>query len=458
MHGALPFDARCAQRLPCGHRCPGLCGEPCPPPGLCLEPDCLARADEGVLSMVVDPARGLRLRDLSPAHPDSDPLVALRCGHALLRSALDAAVGLEGFYRRGPNGDWLHPLPLPLGSVGACDVKPRCCPHCREPISGVLRYGRAINAAAAALARRRHMGAWGGLAHGAAWRRRRRGWGSCSTTGSRRSGSRGSLQHRREAVAAAMEHAGSAASGGDADAAETAAAAAAATAAAEAAGGDAQSIAAAAEAEAGVLRERLAVARRDVAVLRPDASQLGSAWAGVLACAEAYTAAACVGLRWCGRLLEALGPGADAGSGGGRQSAALPAQARQLLLTALSVAGPMLAQRLPAWREAAAGGGACEGPALALFAPGLRLGLAQVRLLRAAAELPAAVDVRSEAQTALALHRGASSSGAAARASEHLRALEAALHLLERGQHEMCDDVRAMRPAVGWMAAAPTAT
>ncbi|KAG2490737.1 hypothetical protein HYH03_010892 [Edaphochlamys debaryana] len=532
----LPCDARCAQRLPCGHRCPGLCGEPCPPPGLCLEPDCLARADEGVLSMVVDPARGLRLRDLSPAHPDCDPLVALRCGHALLRSALDAAVGLEGFYRRGPNGDWLHPLPLPLGSVGACDVKPRCCPHCREPISGVLRYGRAINAAAAALARRRHMGAWGGRLAEAQARlgqlldhvtsgggRGEGGEGGGSGGGGglearlgavldaqgeqaqRQQGQQGrgaggqggadvhallepvaeaqraavgvlgafqqvaeahasaptravyeaaasrllhatdGLQHRREAVAAAMEHAGSAASGGDADAAETAAAAAAATAAAEAAGGDAQSIAAAAEAEAGVLRERLAVARRDVAVLRPDASQLGSAWAGVLACAEAYTAAACVGVRWCGRLLEALGPGADPGSGpgGGRQSAALQAQARQLLLPALAVAGPMLAHRLPAWRgEAAGGGGACEGPALALSAAGLRLGLARVR---------------TEAQAALALHRGVSGSGGEGRTGEHLRALEAALDLLERSQNEMCDDVRAMRPAVGWMAAAPTA-
>lgn len=49
----LPCDERCTKLLlPCGHRCPGLCGEECPPAKFCVEPACKAKAPHSVRDMV----------------------------------------------------------------------------------------------------------------------------------------------------------------------------------------------------------------------------------------------------------------------------------------------------------------------------------------------------------------------------------------------------------------------
>ncbi len=48
----LPCDARCSRKLACGHRCPGLCGEECPPARFCVDPACMASAPEKVKDQV----------------------------------------------------------------------------------------------------------------------------------------------------------------------------------------------------------------------------------------------------------------------------------------------------------------------------------------------------------------------------------------------------------------------
>lgn len=48
----LPCNERCSKALACGHRCPGLCGEACPPRRFCVHPACKAQAPEAVTSQV----------------------------------------------------------------------------------------------------------------------------------------------------------------------------------------------------------------------------------------------------------------------------------------------------------------------------------------------------------------------------------------------------------------------
>jgi hypothetical protein len=87
---------RCDRILPCGHQCPSLCGEPCPPVKFCRT---CARDD--VLNMMVDIYEGKTYkefyysvkeeRDLrlgvgsagsqSKTRLDDMPIIVLACGH-----------------------------------------------------------------------------------------------------------------------------------------------------------------------------------------------------------------------------------------------------------------------------------------------------------------------------------------------------------------------------------------
>ncbi|KAG2496171.1 hypothetical protein HYH03_005771 [Edaphochlamys debaryana] len=131
----LPCDERCTKLRPCGHRCPGLCGEPCPSVDFCVHPVCA----------VVDLVSLTPFSALSDAAVDADPLVALPCGHAYTASTLDAWLDMETrFYERAPPegdrpGRWLGLRPLPTADQDEL----KGCPECREPIRGVYRYRRA---------------------------------------------------------------------------------------------------------------------------------------------------------------------------------------------------------------------------------------------------------------------------------------------------------------------------
>ncbi|KAG2496170.1 hypothetical protein HYH03_005770 [Edaphochlamys debaryana] len=126
----LPCDERCSELLSCGHRCPGLCGEPCPYDHFCIHPDCATKTPAGVAEQVVDLVSLTPFSSLSDAAVDADPLVALPCGHAYTASTLDAWLDMETrFYHRDQD-----------------EVKG--CPDCREPIRGVRRYRRATHKAA----------------------------------------------------------------------------------------------------------------------------------------------------------------------------------------------------------------------------------------------------------------------------------------------------------------------
>ncbi|KAG6452108.1 NFX1-type zinc finger-containing protein 1 [Manduca sexta] len=100
-----PCERACARRLPCGHACRGLCGEPCP--DICKQ----CRPD--------DFPRGL----IGEEFEDDDKFIQLLdCGHIL---CVDDADGLMNS----------HPE----------EVHIRTCPMCRKPIINTNRYKDIVN-------------------------------------------------------------------------------------------------------------------------------------------------------------------------------------------------------------------------------------------------------------------------------------------------------------------------
>lgn len=128
----LPCDERCSKTLGCGHRCPGLCGEPCPEK-YCQ--DCGSRANDRVDLLEFKSYKDIDL--------DETPIVVLGCGHFFTAELLDGLVRLGAVYSADVAGRFaglLEPsalLPVP------------CCPDCKRPIRqfATQRYNRIINAA-----------------------------------------------------------------------------------------------------------------------------------------------------------------------------------------------------------------------------------------------------------------------------------------------------------------------
>lgn len=77
----LPCNRRCAELLPCGHQCPGLCGE------TCLPEHCAPCGMK--LDAQVDMIEFKEYRDIDL---DETPVVALACGHFLTAETLDGTI------------------------------------------------------------------------------------------------------------------------------------------------------------------------------------------------------------------------------------------------------------------------------------------------------------------------------------------------------------------------------
>jgi hypothetical protein len=127
-------DRRCAKLLPCGHHCPSVCGEPCPNPDVA----CKLCARPNAQRHVVDLFSFQTLEDYSVE--ENGPLIALACGHVYSMESLDGLMQLANHYERDANLKWGAPKQM-TGQLN----KMISCPDCRAPITGVLRYGRAIN-------------------------------------------------------------------------------------------------------------------------------------------------------------------------------------------------------------------------------------------------------------------------------------------------------------------------
>jgi len=119
----LPCDKRCTEQLPCGHQCPGLCGENCPEK-YCQ--DCGMMNDAQVDMLDFKTYGEIDLNDT--------PVIFLNCGHFFTAETLDIrAVEISG---------------LKDMSTQLAKGVPHC-PRCRTPIRqyATQRYNRLINRA-----------------------------------------------------------------------------------------------------------------------------------------------------------------------------------------------------------------------------------------------------------------------------------------------------------------------
>ncbi|GJP50064.1 hypothetical protein CLOM_g9208 [Closterium sp. NIES-68] len=157
----LPCDRRCEKALKCGHQCPSLCGEKCPPKAFCTAAGCGAQEKR---EMTVDL---VTLETLGEIDPEESPVLVLACGHAYTVDTLDGHLGLNQVYlesegspgscsagdgggsvassgaAEGSGAKWVVVLPFEDGNLSAL----KGCPECRQPITGFRRYGRMVNKA-----------------------------------------------------------------------------------------------------------------------------------------------------------------------------------------------------------------------------------------------------------------------------------------------------------------------
>ncbi|KAK3823144.1 MAG: P-loop containing nucleoside triphosphate hydrolase protein, partial [Benniella sp.] len=77
-----PCNKRCQKMLNCGHQCPSVCGEECPPQKFCIQ---CQDAETMNLNVLMYP----EVKCLRDQNVDNDPVLVLTCGHAVAMSVLD---------------------------------------------------------------------------------------------------------------------------------------------------------------------------------------------------------------------------------------------------------------------------------------------------------------------------------------------------------------------------------
>ncbi|KAI9142789.1 hypothetical protein BKA69DRAFT_1113975 [Paraphysoderma sedebokerense] len=131
----LPCDERCSRQLDCGCRCPGICGEICPPSNLCPV-HCSAEIKDQIVDMIM-------FSKYSEINADETPIIFLPCAHFFTAETMDGLLSLSNYYTKGTSAGWdptLPPLPEDFSNIPTC-------PECRAPIKNVRRYGRMIKKA-----------------------------------------------------------------------------------------------------------------------------------------------------------------------------------------------------------------------------------------------------------------------------------------------------------------------
>lgn len=130
----LPCNQRCGRTLPCGHRCPSVCGEKCPDSWVCEE--C---SSASVKEKVVD---FVEFATYDRVDVNENPVIVLSCQHFYTMSFLDRCLEIDSAYVRNENGQFTQSIQF--GNM-TFDVKR--CPECKEHISGIQRYNRVLKRA-----------------------------------------------------------------------------------------------------------------------------------------------------------------------------------------------------------------------------------------------------------------------------------------------------------------------
>ena len=142
-----PCSTRCDQQLDCGHQCPSVCGETCPPAAFCQ--DC---ASEAILGRAVDLITFTSYADIDL---DMDPIIVPTCGHFYTMSTYDNIMAIQNAYHIGPDDSIIGPRALdgsetrePQDGEDAPEkIAVKNCPDCRSPLRDIHRYNRIVKVA-----------------------------------------------------------------------------------------------------------------------------------------------------------------------------------------------------------------------------------------------------------------------------------------------------------------------
>ncbi|KAG0302743.1 hypothetical protein BGZ98_007268 [Dissophora globulifera] len=132
----LPCNERCSKNLDCGHRCPSVCGEICPPKKFCVE--C---KDAKTMGSLVDV---IMHQTLGEVDVEEDPILVPSCGHALTMTSMDGMMQMDEYFvsrtdKKTGDVEYITTKPLPGEQVSQVS-----CMLCRKPIVGLRRYGRRV--------------------------------------------------------------------------------------------------------------------------------------------------------------------------------------------------------------------------------------------------------------------------------------------------------------------------
>lgn len=129
----LPCSRRCSKTLECGHQCPSLCGEMCPPSKYCQ-----ICAPDNIKHMVVDL---IQLEEYQEINLNDKPCIVPPCGHLLTVETMDGQMEFSKYYNTEADGAIVGmtdlSAPFSMDEMKTCSI-------CRGPLRTVSRYGRIV--------------------------------------------------------------------------------------------------------------------------------------------------------------------------------------------------------------------------------------------------------------------------------------------------------------------------
>ncbi|KAJ5561386.1 hypothetical protein N7461_000147 [Penicillium sp. DV-2018c] len=132
----VPCSKRCPKKLKCGHQCPSVCGENCPPSSFCQ-----TCGNQGIRDQVVDFILGQNYKEVNL---DKNPCIFPKCGHFLTVESMDLQMDMASHYVVNSEG---RPVSV-KGSATPFSVQDiKTCATCRSTLRDISRYGRLIRRA-----------------------------------------------------------------------------------------------------------------------------------------------------------------------------------------------------------------------------------------------------------------------------------------------------------------------
>ena len=129
----LPCSRRCTKSLVCGHQCPSVCGEPCPPAEYCQTCASVATKEK-----MVDYIECMTYQEIDL---ETSPVIVPLCGHILTLFSMDGHMEMSAHYEMSEEG-FVQGVVSESKPFSMEDLK--ACPMCRMPLRDINRYSRIV--------------------------------------------------------------------------------------------------------------------------------------------------------------------------------------------------------------------------------------------------------------------------------------------------------------------------